>query len=202
MGDSHAPLPPYHRMMIFIDGENLVFRYQEMLKLGYVPHADVVHEPDVFVWREVQPFYPYMHFVLRATYYTYATGSEEFLFSITEKIKALRYRQPPRITLPNTLYPQVFRKMRREVKGKGVDIQMTVDILTHVFNDNVDAVYLLSGDGDNKPVIKSVIRSGKQIFLAAFSSGLNASLANLADKFTLLDSHYFQLDPKGNKVQE
>ena len=71
---------------------------------------------------------------------------------------------------------------------------MTVDILTHVYQNNLDAVYLISGDGDYKPVIETVVRNGKHLYLAAFSSGLNPSLPHLADRFTLLDTYYFRKD--------
>lgn len=31
---------PSRKMMVFVDGENLVFRYQSMLEMGYVPRDD------------------------------------------------------------------------------------------------------------------------------------------------------------------
>ena len=77
---------------------------------------------------------------------------------------------------------------------------MTVDILTHVYQNNLETVCLLSGDGDNKPVIETVVRNGKQIYIAAFSSGLNPSIPNLADRFISLDGFYFQADPDGNSI--
>jgi uncharacterized LabA/DUF88 family protein len=166
-------------MMIFIDGENLVCRYQEMVANGYVPRPEVVHERDAFVWYPPGPHLARQHVVLRATYYTYATGSDDNIKSIKERLKTLTYSRDPRSYLPNTLYPQVFKKTRREVKGKGVDIQMTVDILTHVYQNNLEAVCLFSGDGDNKPVIETVVRSGKQIYILHF-------LLDLALRFRIL----------------
>ena len=29
--------PPFGRMMVFVDGENIVFRYQDMVNKGYKP---------------------------------------------------------------------------------------------------------------------------------------------------------------------
>lgn len=191
-------VPSFGRMMIFIDGENLVFRYQQMLEMGYVARPEVVHERDVFVWCPPRPHLAGQHVILRATYYSYATGSDEYIHSIKDKLKQLTYPRASRSYLPNNLYPQVFKKARRDAKGKGVDIQMAVDILTHVYQDNLDTVCLLSGDGDNKPIIETVVRNGKQLYLAAFSSGLNPSLPHLVDQFNLLDEHYFSQDPAGN----
>jgi uncharacterized LabA/DUF88 family protein len=75
---------------------------------------------------------------------------------------------------------------------------MAVDILTHVCQDNLDTVYLFSGDGDNKPIVETVVRNGKQVYLSAFSSGLNPTLPHLVDQVTHLDKFYFSSDPEGN----
>ena len=41
----------------------------------------------------------------------------------------------------------LFKKESRSRSGKGVDIQLSVDMLSHVFRGNVDSVLLMSGDG-------------------------------------------------------
>ena len=42
---------PNRRIMVFVDGENLVFRYEEMLRKGFVPREDqLFHEPGAVVW--------------------------------------------------------------------------------------------------------------------------------------------------------
>ena len=69
---------------------------------------------------------------------------------------------------------------------------MTVDILTHTYQNNLDVVYLQSGDGDYIPLIKEIIRMGKQVYVAAFSSGLNPDLKTIADEFRDLDVVYFE----------
>ena len=79
-------------------------------------------------------------------------------------------------------------------KTKGVDIQLTVDVLTHVHNNNIDAVYLFSGDGDYEPLVREVHANGKQVYLAAFSDGLNQGFTYLADLFIGLDRYFFDLD--------
>lgn len=182
MGTSYAPraVPSFGRMMVFVDGENITMRYQAMLLKGYVPRKEVVHHPDIFVWTP-HTILPEQHTVLRATYYTYAVGDDVFLNSIRDKLKSLSFNRAYLSRLPNNVYPRVSKKEKKTIKGKGVDIQMTVDILTHVYQNNLETVYLVSGDGDYKPLIETVVRSGKQIYIAAFSDGLNASLKHTAD---------------------
>jgi len=58
--------------------------------------------------------------------------------------------------------------------------------------ENVDALYLLSGDGDFVPLIREVMRRGKQVYVMALSDGLNPELQVTADGFELLDSKIFQ----------
>jgi uncharacterized LabA/DUF88 family protein len=105
-------MPPFRRMMIFVDGENLVCRYQAMV---------------------------------RATYYTYAVGDDERIEGIKKMIKDLTFAVHRNSVLPNNLTPKVFKKSNRSAKAKGVDIEMTVDILSNVYRDNLDCYYRETG---------------------------------------------------------
>ena len=104
--------------------------------------------------------------------------------------------EPSLIHLVQNLHPKVFKKRKDGRLGKGVDIQMTLDILSNVYQNNLDTVYLVSGDGDFKPVIGECIRFGKHVHVAALSSGLNADLKHWADKFIDLDVMYFEKQPQ------
>ena len=181
--------------MIFIDGENLAFRYQAMYEKGWVARTvDVTHIPDALIWSPIFTHVVGLHNVLRATYYTYAVGSDPHIDAIREKIKSLMFNKHRDSELPNWLTPHVFKKDKQTARAKGVDIQLTVDVLNHVHEDHVDTVYLMSGDGGYKPLIEEVRRSGKQVYLSAFSDGLDESLVNIVDDFYCLDGTVF---PKG-----
>ena len=188
-------MPPLGRMMVFVDGENLVGCYQRMLANSNIPDDRVVHERDTFVW-QLNSVQCRENVVIRANYYTYCTGDEKTkVAEIRAKIKELTFRQfEPGVhrLLLNNLTPVVFWKSQQKVKAKGVDIQMTVDILNHVYRDNLDVVYLVSGDGDYKPVIEEVKRHGKHVYVAALSSGLNSELQLISDYFLNLDNMYFK----------
>ena len=195
------PMPPLRRAMVFIDGENLVLRYQAMLTEGRIPNDDVRHERDTYVWASGTVVPPY-HTIARATYYTYAQGCDEKVLKICDDIRNMFFMQYAPRDQPHVqaglrnLYPKVFKK-NQGTKAKGVDIQMTVDILTHTYQNNLDSVYLLSGDGDYKPVIEECARHGKVVYVGAFSSGLNKGLTLVADHFTCIDDMYFL--PKSEK---
>jgi len=184
------------KAMIFVDGENLVFRYQAILAKGRTPHADVVHSIDEYVWRDEFEFRG-MPEIIRAYYYTSITGDQDKIISTEESLKALKVLAVvDRVGgeeeyMERNLHPVVFRKPKKAMKSKGVDIQMTVDILMHAFRDNIDSIYLFSGDGDYKPVLEEAVRLGKNIHVGAFSDGLNPVLPRLADEFIDLDKEYF-----------
>lgn len=183
------------RIMAFIDGENLVLRYQAMLDEGKKPigsgdKIDVVHQPNVYVWHPLT-LKLNSEQVIRATYYTYATGNAKIINKYEDSSKKLVFRTHYSVQRPRTLQPKVFWKPKRSAKAKGVDIQMTVDMLTNAYRDNMDVAYLVSGDGDFIPLIEEVMRMGKQVYVAAFTNGLNPKLKTVADEFMALDPIYF-----------
>ncbi|HYL19968.1 MAG TPA: NYN domain-containing protein [Burkholderiales bacterium] len=189
------PMPSLGRMMAFIDGENLVARYQAMLVGGRKPYDHIAYQRDVLVWLP-GVIWPGLNVVLRATYYTYVIGNEEVVAATSTMIRKLTFvqysvpGQSATSRLINTLTPRVFAKPKNR-SGKGVDIQMTVDILSNIYQNNVDTVFIVSGDGDYEPVFSECRRMGKQVFLAALSSGLSPKLPLLADHFMDLDGQFF-----------
>jgi uncharacterized LabA/DUF88 family protein len=196
------PTPGLSRMMVFADGENIVFRYQDLLSKGREP-ADVYHVPDVVAWTP-DAVRPDLHHVIRATYYTSAVGDEQKILQVSEAIRSLRFRQyaPPAALhisslLGNKLTSYVLKKNNKAQKSAGIDIQLTVDVLVNAYQNNLDTVYLLSGDADFVPVLEEVRRLGKRTYVAAFSSGLNPRIKAVADEFHDLDRCFF-LEPPPN----
>jgi uncharacterized LabA/DUF88 family protein len=191
------PIPSLSRMMVFADGENMVMRFQNMVEEGRKPRDDISYERDVYVWSP-QAVRPDLHHVLRATYYTYVVGTPERVDAMSDTIKSLKFQQYFRPMsdiaekLGNKLSSCVFKKDKQNRSAKGVDIKMTVDVLVNAYQNNLDTVYLISGDGDYVPVLEEARRLGKRIYVAAFSSGLNSRLKNAADEFLNIDPFFFQ----------
>lgn len=186
----HA-VPDIPRLMIFVDGENLVFRYQSMLEKGWTPQKEVTHIEDAVVWHERFTHQARWCQVLRATYYTYVVGDAEKLERVKQAIGDLEHMKHRNSRLPHVMTPRVFKKPRSSAERKGVDIQLTVDVLNHVHDDNLDAVLLMTGDGDYLPLIEEVKGQGKQCYIAALSDGLNDELTHVADRFYCLDHVLF-----------
>lgn len=191
------------KVMFFIDGENLLLRYQSMLEKGYEPSGSIIHEKDIFVWSK-KLILPEPRDILRVTYYTSVVGDEKKILSISNKIKELEYhyKSEPivteatvrvhgyvhRDTYTGNVFPRVFKKAQRQVRSKGVDLSIAIDMLNYASLGNVDALYLVSGDGDFIPLIQAVMRKGVQVNLLALSDGLNPELPISVDEFECIDS--------------
>jgi len=190
----------YERVMFFIDGENLVFRYQEMLKNGYEPNPGVLHEKDIYVWhRDV--IREDVGNIIRVDYYTSAVGDESKLLSLSEDIKSIEYRyrrasigvggRLAGIRHENStghIVPYVFKKENKSLRSRLVDISITIDMLNYASPQNLDKIILISGDGDFIPLIKEVMRKGVRVHIMALSGGLNPKLRISGDEFECINS--------------
>ena len=194
----------YERVMFFIDGENLVCRYQDMLDNGRQPLDGILYEKDVYVWHssiiKKKP-----RNIVRVNYYTSAVGDENRILSLSSEIKKIEYfyqGQPygiggtytstHHLSFAGHIFPRVFKKENRQMKSKAVDINIAVDMLNYSSPEYLDAVYLLSGDGDFVPLIQAVIRKGMRVHLMALSDGLNSQLPISVDEYECIDSRLFE----------
>ncbi len=182
------------KVIVLVDGENLIFRYQEMLNndKALIPRENTIHEKDVVVWHNsiLQTF---IADVLRVSYYSTLVGDDDTQEEVKQRISRISYTyRNIHDRKKSTLNPHYFKKEKRAKKTKSVDINLTIDALRHTYNDSVDVVYLLSGDGDYLPLIEEIMRQGKQAWIGAFSSGCNSGLKFTADKFISLDKIFFQ----------
>src|SRR2546429_453276 len=132
-----------HRAMAFVDGENLVMRFQEMVKSGRIPLSNVTHVKDVIAWSPQCGNNICNHQLIRATYYTYVTGDPGEVVPATQNhIQSLAVSSGGCVTpSAGCLFPCVFWKKQAQAKAKGVDIQLTVDALTHAHNRAIDMAY-------------------------------------------------------------
>ncbi len=181
------------RTIVFVDGENLVFRFQDQLKAGRIAAPDVVHEPDCFVWHpqitRVSAFG-----LFRVCYYTSVVGSDERLMEIRQKLSAITYNATTTglgTAITGQVVPLVFKKLQQSRKTRVVDIHLIIDVLKYAHLNAIELIYLVSGDGDYLPLVNEVMRQGKQVYIGALSSGLATELRYSCDEFFDLDKFFF-----------
>jgi len=185
------------RAILFVDGENLVMRYQTMVAAGRTPRENVKHRKDVFVWHDSLTNF-FDHGVMRACYYTSVVGDEARVTEVKAELAALRYMYFPPHRLAAYMAqvtPVVFKKPAQSQKTRNVDIQIVIDVMRYATGDAYDHLLLASGDGDYLPLISEAMRAGKQVHVAAFSSGLHPAIAHSVDKFIDLDELFFHPQP-------
>lgn len=180
--------PPHsYEWMLFVDGENLAIRARALTEsLGMTLLSGPHYMKDVYIWfsggqrgssREhidagrlnLRPH------SLRSYYYTSVQGDDARIRTVRQSLADLSFT------------PVVFKKPARQQKAKGVDIQLTIDLLTNAFRDNFQVAVLIAGDADYVPIVKEVQRLGKLVSLAFLReegvSGLSSELKLACDAF-------------------
>jgi len=183
------------RTIAFVDGENIVLRYQAMLSEGKKPKNGVIHIQDIFAWSETT--FDWSVFDLRRVYYyTSVVGDDLKLDGVARSIAKVRYAYSHEMDhdCPKAygqLVPCIFKKAKQGQKTRMVDIQIIIDVMRAAHSTDFDVIYLFSGDGDYLPLIDEVMRRGKQVYVSAFTSGLNEKLISRVDLFDELDGEFF-----------
>jgi len=78
------------RTLILVDGENIVIRYQALLKSGRTPLSGCLHKPDVFVWKKMLTQSPALN-IIRVSYYTSMVGDDAAVVSMEQYISQAEY---------------------------------------------------------------------------------------------------------------
>ncbi len=128
------------RSLVFLDGENLAFRFQDMVAQGFEPLNGTTHIRDTFVWHP--DFLKLFHTpdIIRMTAYTSAVGDTGKIDRIRGEIKSIKI---PIVTRSNVMIdtscvvPCVFKKSRQSQKSPSVDIAMTIEIMRHTLQGNM-----------------------------------------------------------------
>ena len=186
------PLP---RAILFVDGENLTMRYQAMLRSGAQARQGIEHRQDVYVWCDRVTRSPgwALEKIVRTYYYTSVAGDEATANAVRDDLARLKFssRGDDGGIAEQQIIPVVFTKSSQDRKTRKVDIRIVIDVMRFAFTNEVERVYLASGDGDYLPLIEEVMRRGKQVELLAFSSGLNPTLPRSVDNCHRLDDAFF-----------
>jgi uncharacterized LabA/DUF88 family protein len=190
------------RTYVFVDGENLVMRYQSMVAAGAKPKKEVIHIPDTFVWHPRITTWSCFD-IGRVTYYTSATGDAKKLEALHEQVANVEFEyhyDPSDDVQPGTsqLVPRIYHKLKQSRKTRNVDINIVIDVMRTAHLPGADLIYILSGDGDYLPLIEEAGRHGKEIYMSAFSSGLSNKLQYSVDNFALLDDMFFTEEKKAH----
>ena len=188
--------------LIFVDGENLWHRYQDLLKGGRTPRPDNIVIDGCFVWNNRTLERDDLWKVKRLSYYTSTVGDDKHVREVKESISAAKFRSTvdrrldskgaeETWTQTGQIVPFVRKKSSKSNKESICDIAIAVDTMRSCYRDHAKNIWIFSGDGDFIKLFEEIVHSGKSAYAAAFSSGLHPEIKFSVDEFFLLDEDYF-----------
>lgn len=195
--------------MLFVDGENLTKRGQEVLKSeGVRLSSGPFWRRDVFLWAPGTPAdYAFFHEIgwrspvekewrgprvirARRAYYYTSTSSDEPEWTGT------------RLALRSAGFePRLFK--RAGGRSKAVDIALTTEVLTLGAERRFEVAVIFAGDGDYVPLIEAAKRMGLHVLIGFFaSSGLSSEVRISADQFVDLTQEFVSAWKRDAKARE
>jgi uncharacterized LabA/DUF88 family protein len=207
--------------MLFVDGENLTIRTQELAKKNKISLVEGdYYRRDIFIWFPKVTATEKFFGVMTTTYpplqyeepiHSPKTSPTETFINITnspakvqsQAIRSYYYTsvvgdsnkiKAIRTSLWNIgFHPEIFKKDRKNTKAKGVDIALSKDLLVNAFYNNYDVAVLIAGDGDYIPLVQEVKRLGKVVCTAFLSNiGLSEELKLSSDWFFDLEDAFIK----------
>ena len=173
----------FERIALFIDGSNF---YAAARALSF----------DVDYKKLLEYFLGKGHLV-RALYYTALIEDQEYS-PIRPLVDWLDYNGYTMVTKPTKEFTDASG--RRKIKGN-MDIELAVDMLQMA--DNLDHLYLFSGDGDFRYLVEAIQRKGKRVTVVSTvrSSPPMAAdeLRRQADVFLELEKLIPEISRSGNR---
>lgn len=167
------------KIAVFIDGANL---YATAKALGF----------DIDYRRLLKEFQG-RGYLIRAFYYTTLVENDEYS-SIRPLVDWLDYNGYTVVTKAAREF--VDGMGRRRIKGN-MDIELTIDALN--IAEKVDEIYLLSGDGDFRPLVEELQRRGVRVTVvssvASQPAMVSDELRRQCDEFVDIASLKVRRDP-------
>ena len=169
------------RVMIFIDGSNV-----------YHSLKGIFGRTDVDMGRFCRKLQNRRQ-LIRIYYYNAKVGKRE---------EPERYRHQQAFFSGVNAVPYLELRLGRLVYNnwpnvppyeKGIDVQLTTDMLTHSFKNNYDVVILVAGDSDYVGALQAVKDNGKHVEVALFGKrGTSWQLRNVADRVVTLNKQFMR----------
>lgn len=190
------------KTVIIIDGENILTRYSEMKKAGHTPREDNVLHGDYFVWNPAV-LMENMWDILRISYHTSMAGDDLKIEEAKKSIASVNYKCRAEVkglyenkqlfrSSSGRIVPRVRKRAARSRKESICDIAIAVEALRACYRDHASKIWIISGDGDFVSLYQEIMHGGKEVIVAALSSGLNRSVPVAVDHFIDLDPYLFQ----------
>jgi len=179
------------RVMIFIDGSNLYHSLKHTFRRTDLDIGRFCHQ--LLGKRKL----------IRIYYYNAKVGLKE---------EPERYRSQQTFFAGVSAIPYSELRLGRLVYShwpsvppmeKGIDVQLTTDMLTHGFKNNYDVAILVAGDNDFVGAMQAVKDYGKHVEVALFGRETTSQqLRNVADKVITINSRFLKGSWKSQQAHD
>ena len=169
------------RVMIFIDGSNVYHSLKNIFGRTDVDIGRFCHK--LLNRRQLARIY----------YYNAKVGKKE---------EPERYRHQQSFFAGVNAIPYLELRLGRLVYTnwpsvppfeKGIDVQLTTDMLTHCYKGNYDVTILVAGDNDFVGALQAVKDNGKHVEVALFGKvGTSWQLRNVADRVINVNKQFLR----------
>ncbi len=174
------------KIALFIDGANL---YATAKALGF----------DIDYRRLLKEFQA-KGYLVRAFYYTTLVENDEYS-SIRPLVDWLDYNGYSVVTKAAREFTDAMG--RRRIKGN-MDIELTIDALA--LAEKVDEIYIMSGDGDFRPLVEALQRRGVRVSIVSTVASqppmVSDELRRQCDEFIDLATLKIRRDPTERNVRD
>lgn len=180
--------------ILFVDGENFMFKLERVLKRNHVKVQEFDMSPVRFdtLFASVLSAYPMdrkIFYIARLHVHKDEEEKSNELITLQKKLTDTLARQGFEIVVAGNVRAQTVR-MEKETKTvfreKGVDVQIAVDIVSQSADHKIHTAVLCSSDSDLQPAVREAqLRKVKVVYLG-FQMQPNKGLAHTADETILI----------------
>lgn len=176
--------PSYRRVMYFIDGEYLQKSFQDLDKSVNIDYRNLPFKLNNRFFgngRGIQGE------IVRVYYYDALCepGEEDY------KDQLEFFNRLDNFDFYETRLASLVRKGKNKGRReqKGVDVLISVDMLSKAYEDHYDIAIVIMGDRDFLPLIKSVKNlTGRRVFGVVFEGHYSLEIARAFDKLWVVDT--------------
>ena len=181
-GQEPGPTPSYRRVMLFVDGEYLKLSFNDMIKSANIDYRGL---PDKLNRQFFGTGTGIQGEILRVYYYDAQCEPEEEDYADQLQF----YNMLDEIDFYETRRASLVRKGKNKGKReqKGVDVLISVDMMSKAYENHYDIAIVIMGDRDFLPLIKAVKNlTGKRVFGVVFQDHYAQEMVLAFDKHWII----------------
>ena len=185
-----------HNTILFIDGENFIFKLEQVLKRKKINLKEFDLSSARFdnlfakVLQGLQ-IQKKMFYIAKLHVHKDDTEKSNELIEVQKKLSDTLTKQGFEIMVAGNVRAQTVR-VKKETKivfrEKGVDVQIAVDLVSIAADKGMQTAVLCSSDSDLQPAVKEVKKRGVEMIYLGFQMQPNKGLSFTADRSILIQN--------------